>query len=60
MNAVRAHLWTKSPAPLEYIELLCCRDIYHCPPQDLPPWHIIQQHLMMIGIESEVRKRNAK
>ena len=57
---MRAHLWTHSPAPLEYIELLCCRDIYHCPPQDLPPWHIIQQHLMMIGIESEVRKRNAK
>jgi hypothetical protein len=60
MTAVRAHLWTHSPAPLEYIELLCCRDIYHCPPSQLPPWHIIQQHLEMISIESEVSKRKNK
>lgn len=53
-----AHLWTQSPAPLEYIELILCRDVYHCPPSMLPPWHICQETLMMMQVEAEVRKRN--
>jgi len=55
-----AHLWTSSPAPLEYIELILCRDVYHCPPQHLPPWHICEEALAMMQVEAEVRKRRSR
>ena len=55
-----AHLWTQSPAPLEYIELILCRDVYHCPPKDLPPWHICEEALAMMQVEADVRKRRSR
>lgn len=55
-----AHLWTQEPAPLEYIELQMCRDVYHCPPQYLPSWHVIRQHMAMIQVENEVREKRQK
>lgn len=30
-----AHLLTGEPAPWEYIELVLCRDVWHCPPSVL-------------------------
>ena len=55
-----AHLWTEEPAPLEYIELMMCRDVYHCPPQHLPPWRIMREHLAIIEVEADVRQRRQK
>ena len=55
-----AHLWTDEPAPLEYIELMMCRDVYHCAPKDLPPWHVIKRHIAIMEVEADVRKRRQK
>lgn len=51
-----AHLWTSSSAPYEYMELILCRDVYHCPPSQLPPWHTIRKHLAMMEVEAQVQK----
>lgn len=57
------HLWTSAPAPWQYIELILCRDIYHCTPVELGkvPYDTITAHLEMMEIEAEVRaaKREA-
>jgi len=37
-----------------------CRDVYHCPPQYLPPWNVIRQHMAMIQVENEVREKRQK
>lgn len=58
--ALRAHLWTQSAMPIEYLELVLCRDIYHCTPANLPDWQIITEHLALMAIESEVNARKAK
>ena len=58
--ALRAHLWTQSAMPIEYLELVLCRDIYHCTPANLPDWQIITEHLALMSIESEVNARKAK
>lgn len=55
-----AHLWTQEPAPLEYIELMMCRDVYHCAPKDLPPWRIIRRHLAMLEVEATVKAKRQK
>lgn len=50
-------LWTKSgEAPWEYIELLLCRDIYHCLPSQLAreDYDTIQTHLALMEVEKEV------
>lgn len=44
--------------PLEYLELILCRDVYHCPPSQLPPWHVIARHLVMLNAEALVRNLN--
>ena len=28
-------LWTEGPAPVEYTELVLCRDVFHCTPSQL-------------------------
>jgi hypothetical protein len=28
-------LWTQGPAPVEYTELVLCRDVFHCTPSAL-------------------------
>ena len=56
------HLWTKSKAPLQYIRLFLCRDVYHCTPADLAqvPWRVIAEDLAMIEVEREVSRRRSK
>jgi hypothetical protein len=64
-----AHLWTKSAdAPQEYIELVLCRDIYHCPPDVLERQSItkIYRHLTIMNAEADIdnmkhpkKKKNA-
>ena len=28
-------LWTNGPPPPEYVDLMLCRDVFHCPPSAL-------------------------
>jgi len=39
---------------------MMCRDVYHCAPRDLPPWHIIRRHIAIMEVEADVRKRRQK
>jgi len=54
-----AHLWTGDVAPMEYIRLVMCRDVYHCTPAEIEavPWLTIQQDLLMMSVERTVRQR---
>lgn len=52
------YLWTKNgEAPPEYIELVLCRDVYHCTPAELDEqdWERVDTHLRLINTESEVK-----
>lgn len=57
-----AHLWTKGPCPPEYLELILCRDVYHCTPQALRliPLEDILTTLTCLRVEAEVRAANRK
>jgi hypothetical protein len=46
--------------PLEYLELVLCRDVYHCPPSQLPPWHRIKKHLTIMEVEAQVQKARSQ
>jgi hypothetical protein len=46
--------------PLEYLELVLCRDVYHCPPSQLPPWHRIKKHLAIMEVEAQVQKARSQ
>ena len=50
-----AHLYTDAPAPAEYIELILCRDLYHCDPLRLPeiPLEKIIAHLICRAEEAK-------
>lgn len=58
--AVLAHLWTQAEMPFAYLELMLCRDVYHCPPSQLPPWHKIRQHLICMNAEAHIRSVEAR
>lgn len=52
-------LWTGTvPPPQEYVELVLCRDVYHCTPSELgnEDWDVIELHLEMMAAEGLVRK----
>jgi hypothetical protein len=54
-----AHLFiggADNPPPAEYIELVLCRDVYHCPPAQLPPLPVCLRALALIGVENKVRQ----
>jgi hypothetical protein len=55
---VTEHLYTKKPPPWEYVELMLCRDVYHCTPPELDavPWHRIKAHLDCLSIEGKYEK----
>lgn len=46
--------------PIEYLELVLCRDVYHCTPAMLPDWQTISEHLALMTIEAEVNEHKAK
>ncbi len=57
------HLWTGQPPPWEYIELILCRDVYHCTPSQLreEDFSDIMATLAMLSAENQVREaRNKK
>lgn len=57
-----AHLWTKKPPPWEYVELVLCRDVYHCTPSQLRRENALDiiQTLAMLSIEAQVEQAKAK
>lgn len=60
MDDLRKYLFLKGThgAPWEYVELILCRDIYHCTPGqlDLEDNERIMLHLDMMRLEEEVRQ----
>jgi len=55
---VLAHLLTDAPAPVEYLELVLCRDIYHCTPPELGEvdMQTINAHLACLDGEAQARQ----
>jgi len=54
-----AHLTlTDRPAPIEYLELVLCRDVYHCLPSELDDEDMerIGAHLICLHAESKCRE----
>lgn len=45
------------PAPWAYVELILCRDVYHCTPVDLAgiPADTVIAHLTLLEVEATVR-----
>ena len=61
--ALYEHLWLGSrAAPDEYIDLLLCRDVYHCTPVALDgvPAEVVQTHLALLEAEAGARKANQR
>lgn len=46
--------------PADLLEVTLCRDVYHCPPQMLPPTSTILKHLTVLGVESQVQEMKSK
>ena len=55
-------LWTHSPAPVEYTELVLCRDVFHCTPSQLRAEDAedILAALACIEAENYVRKQQER
>ena len=53
-----AHLWTGATAPVEYIEFILCRDVYHCTPSQLRQERTtdLLMHIHILSVESEVKR----
>lgn len=46
--------------PAEYVDLVLCRDVYHCAPSvlDAQDWERIATHLICLEVEGKVRRQN--
>ena len=44
--------------PAEYMDLMLCRDVYHCTPTELDgqDWARVAEHLICLDVEAKVRK----
>jgi hypothetical protein len=53
------HLYVGEPAPLEYLSLVLCRDVYHCTPNALAdvPVQTALKHIICLNGENEVRAK---
>lgn len=51
-----------TPQPTRYLELVLCRDVYHCTPVQLReiPMPTILEHLTCLAMEGKVRQANRK
>lgn len=56
------HLWTAAPPPPEYVDLLLCRDVYHCTPAELDAQDAgrILAHLVCLEMEGKARAQREK
>lgn len=50
------------PQPTRYLELVLCRDVYHCTPVQLReiPMPIILEHLTCLAMEARAKRANSK
>jgi hypothetical protein len=57
--ATLAHLWTKAPAPPDFIELWLCTQVYHCVPSALDEQdaETILRHMTILAAEGQVAKQ---
>lgn len=57
-----AALWTSGPPPVEYVELVLCRDVFHCTPSALRAESAedVLAALTCLEAEAFVRERNAR
>ena len=57
------HLFTKSRgAPAPYVTLILCRDVYHCPPDELRRQDLrtVLEHLACLSVEAQAHKLSSK
>lgn len=49
-------------APREYIDLILCRDVYHCTPDELRhiPAQTVEDHLLCIQAERQAERLRAQ
>ena len=61
-NDVIAALWTNSAMPPEYIDLVLCRDVFHCTPSALQQENAVDilNALACLEAENKVRKAQEK
>lgn len=57
-----ANLLTDGPMPDEYLELILCRDVYHCTPVALAevPYDIVRDHLTVLSAEGRALELKRK
>ena len=55
---MQVHLETDGPIPSEYLELVLCRDVYHCPPDvlDRQDASRVLTHILCASMEAEHKK----
>ena len=56
------HFYMKAPAPPEYLQLILCRDIYHCTPVELDqiPIETVMAHLICHTEEQKYLNEKSK
>ena len=61
-HAVIAALWTNGPPPPEYVDLMLCRDVFHCTPSALKAEAAddIFAALACLEAENYVREQNER
>lgn len=59
---VVAHLWAGDDPPVEYVTLVLCRDVYHCPPSVLKRERLVDvlPHLTCLRAETLVRQQEMR
>ena len=56
-----AHLWANDTAPIEYLELILCRDVFHCTPSQLraEDYRDVMAALQCLEVEARVNNKKA-
>jgi len=44
------------------MELLLCRDVYHCTPSELAEqdWYVVNKHIRLLSVEAEIKAAERK
>lgn len=50
------------PLPDEYVDLVLCRDVYHCTGRELDEqdWERVEAHLICLDVEGKVRQQRGR
>jgi hypothetical protein len=55
-----AALWTKTPPPPQYTDLILCRDVFHCTPSALRAEDAVDILNALACLEAEAQVRTAE